>query len=714
MESYIILKNKVPREIYDQQFLQYYGSFRKVDKAFIMLEYTDQGSLLDFFNGNQLPLERHELYSLWESLSNLFIGLEHIHNLEQDHKNSDLGTIRCVHQDLKPANIFVFREGDSTAYRYRFKIGDFGMSSIALVRTMRKSIRIPEKASTKMYGAPELTNPHPDLENIDYGTLWEMDIWSMGCVLFEVLVWMTCGSRGVSAFFRMRQEETDSDPRHTSQGYSGCFHNGKARIQAVDKMMDLIMQRRRIFDDLSGPIGDLLLRQMLIPSNKRRLEARTLLPRFEEILEAEKRPPDQSETFEPQALTQTIHGGSRPQSGMAKDDGGDKGYQVNDQARYSAFQGIRGYEPQRLESTESRASRSIVGSRHSHRGVNESRSSNEALRMHEGSTSATSMVPSEGEPAQQPRSMTDDTRVISNQLTNVGNVVLSTLEDPEYKPDRTSVQGRRLGGETLPSNHHLPREHLSYSSLGAASSSNINGPKPYARVTISQVLQWIDKKKRKGWAPDPLPDHERAMREIDGREQVCRIRDIGIHSTLNHEQIFVVDDSNTMRKHHWHQVVDAVQALGYLVKHADPDGVELFYTSRPTKPKKSGAKEITTLVLSLEEHGRKPPEGPCNMEHSLGPILEHAKNGLTKGSMFRKQTNRRGVNVYILTDAIWEGGTEVRCGVEEPIKSLSKTMQDLGKNRTSVALQFIQFGDDALGEQRLRYLDDTLGKQLDL
>lgn len=169
-----------------------------------------------------------------------------------------------------------------------------------------------------------------------------------------------------------------------------------------------------------------------------------------------------------------------------------------------------------------------------------------------------------------------------------------------------------------------------------------------------------------------------------------------------------------MRKHHWAQVVDAVQALGYLVKHADPDGVELFYTSRPRKAKKSGGKEITSLVRSLEEHGRKPPEGPCNMEHSLGPILEHAKNSLTKGSLFRQQTNRRDINVYILTDAIWEGGTDVCCGVEEPIKSLSKTMQDLGKNRTSVALQFIQFGDDALGEQRLRYLDDTLGKQLDL
>lgn len=535
MESYIVLENKVPKEIYRQQFLVCYGSFRKGDKAFIMLEYTEQGSLLDFFNRNQLPFERHELYSLWKSLSNLFIGLEHIHGLEQDHRNSDIGSIRCVHQDLKPANIFVFRQGDSTEYRYQFKIGDFGMSSIALVRTMSKSIRSPDNASTKMYGAPELTNPYPDLDHIDYGTLWEMDIWSMGCVLFEVLVWMTCGSRGVSAFFRMRQAETDSDPRHTSQGYSGCFHNGKARIQAVDDMMELIMQRRRILDDLSGPIGDLLLREMLIPSNRRRLEARTLLPRFEEILEAEKRPPDQPENFEPQARARTIRGGSRPQSGMAKDDGGDKGFQVNDQARYSTIQGIREHELQRRESTEPRASRSMVGSRHSRHGANESRSSSEALRMNEASTSATSMVPSDGEQVRQSRSVTEDTRGISNMLTQAGGVAMSALEDPEHTPDRATVPDDRLRGETLPFNHRSHGESPSYNTLGAASSSNIKGPKPYARVTISQVLQWIDKKKRKGWAPDPLPDHERAMREIDGREQVCRNRDSATNSTLIHE-----------------------------------------------------------------------------------------------------------------------------------------------------------------------------------
>lgn len=169
-----------------------------------------------------------------------------------------------------------------------------------------------------------------------------------------------------------------------------------------------------------------------------------------------------------------------------------------------------------------------------------------------------------------------------------------------------------------------------------------------------------------------------------------------------------------MRRHHWNHVIDTVKALGYLVKHADPNGVELFVTSNPTKPRKSGAKEISTLVRWLEEPERTRPGGPCNMESSLSSILEYVKTGLTKGSGFLQQMNRRGTSVYILTDAIWEGGTETQCGVEEPIKDLRRVMQSLGKARTTVALQFIQFGSDALGEKRLRYLDDELGKEIDL
>ncbi|KAJ0122084.1 hypothetical protein J7T55_002596 [Diaporthe amygdali] len=564
--SYINLENKIPSDVYAECFLTYYGSFRKGDKAFIMLEYTDHGSLLDFFSRNELPLERHELRDLWLSLSDLFIGLELIHGLEHEHQGSIQGTIRGVHQDLKPANIFVFSRSDSTPYHFRFKIGDFGMSSLALVKTRNKLIRGHGNPSTKMYGAPELTLHYPALDGVGYGARWDVDVWSMGCVLFEVLVWTTCGTRGISEFFEMRQRATDRVLNHTSQGYSGCFHNGTSRIQAVDDMMTLIIKRRRIFDDLSEPIGTLILKEMLIPNEKCRLEARYLLPRFQDILKPQEAETGRRGTISEQYETPDAQSGGRSRGSTAERDGSYKDFQRHQQARKS---------PNSLETHEDDC---------------------------------------------QNQEFTD-TRVLS-------------------PPDERSYSRRRAYESWSSYEVHPTHEMRNGPRLVSPPPERGHG---YARVTISQVIRWIDDKKNRR-APRPLPDHDRAMREIDNREQ-----------------IFVVDDSDTMRTHHWDKVIEAVLALGYLVKPADPDGMELFLTSDPAKCKKS--RDSNGLVRTLEDHQRTSFVGACNMENSLSPIFDHVKNGL--------------------------------------------------KNRTTVALQFIQFGNDALGKERLRYLDDTLGEQLD-
>lgn len=496
MDSYITLENKAPPEIYKRHFLKYHGSFKKGDKAFIMLEYTDQGSLWDFFNRNEWPLERHELYDLWSSLSNLFVGLEYIHSLERRSKNRNDGTIRCVHQDLKPANIFVFRQDDSTSYRYHFKIGDFGMSSIALVRSTNKSVRGPDNDSTRMYGAPELTNHYPALAGIDYGALWDIDIWSMGCVLFEVLVWTTCGSRGLSEFFRMRQRETEIVPKHTSQGYSGCFHNGKTRIQAVDTMFDIINRRKRVFDDLSDSIGKLILKEMLRPSEKSRLEAKTLLHRFEEVLESGNQHPDLLDT------TASQPGGGPSYRGTAEERSDGKGFQEREPATtHETDRAMHDDESQRPESTSASLSRA----RSSRRGANESHSSIETRPKHEESISATSIQRSDRGNAQK-----------SSSAQVVPHV--------EAISAQTDVDDHRRSQNPPPASDPSHSRHIPHSLPHVASGSNAIGPEPYARVTIDQVLQWMNDKKKNVWAPEALRDHERALREINGREQVCHIR----------------------------------------------------------------------------------------------------------------------------------------------------------------------------------------------
>lgn len=476
VDSYITLENKIRQDVCTEHFLTYYGSFLKGGKAFILLEYTEHGSLLDFFNRNELPLERHELHDLWLSLSDLFIGLKHLHALDHQFKDITSGTIRGVHQDLKPANIFVFRRDDSNPYKFQFKLGDFGMSSVALVKTRNKSIRGPDNASTKMYGAPELTHHYPALDDVDEGARWDADIWSIGCVLFEVLVWTICGNRGRSEFFRMRKKDTDRVPNHESQGYSGCFHNGVSRIKAIDDMLGLALERIRIFDKLSGPIGALILNEMLIPVAECRLEATHLIPRFKNILQSH------------------------------EDD------------------------PKNQELAESRLPSSPVGRSYSRRQACESWASYEMHPTHASSASETPTQLSDREEARRSQLVRNGPRVISPPPVNdefVGNYPAretpnQATEHLGAEPDRMRIDERRPSGERLLSDDQSPHRFLPHESPSVAPQGTMNGRERghgYARVTISQVIRWIDDKKNRR-APKPLPDHDRAMREIDNREQI--------------------------------------------------------------------------------------------------------------------------------------------------------------------------------------------------
>lgn len=174
-----------------------------------------------------------------------------------------------------------------------------------------------------------------------------------------------------------------------------------------------------------------------------------------------------------------------------------------------------------------------------------------------------------------------------------------------------------------------------------------------------------------------------------------------------------------MKEKHWDTVVDTFKALSYLVKKADPNGIDLVLTSKPDTGEKSGRNETKTLVGVLEAEKRQRSIAPCNMEISLAKVLTTVKKKLgvtpSRIKLLGRNNDVKGVNVYIFTDAVWEGGNDEACGVEEPIRDLIRFMRtDSRLGRTSVALQFIQFGDDDLAERRLAYLDDELGRELQL
>ena len=114
----------------------------------------------------------------------------------------------AAHYDLKPENILIFpakRQGKALL-EGPWKIGDFGMAQI---RTTGEDSGVsPESIGSKMYLPPEYFNEDDEglRANVKHGKAF--DVWAMGCIALEVLIWEYSGRKGnaVDGFERERKE----------------------------------------------------------------------------------------------------------------------------------------------------------------------------------------------------------------------------------------------------------------------------------------------------------------------------------------------------------------------------------------------------------------------------------------------------------------------------------------------------------------------------
>ena len=111
----------------------------------------------DLFNVIRAKIleEIHKKFIIYQTLK----ALKFIHSAD------------IIHRDLKPSNIFINSD-------CHVKLGDFG-----LARTLnsRKTGMITDYVATRWYRAPEML-----LGSTNYGK--PIDMWSVGCILFELVV----------------------------------------------------------------------------------------------------------------------------------------------------------------------------------------------------------------------------------------------------------------------------------------------------------------------------------------------------------------------------------------------------------------------------------------------------------------------------------------------------------------------------------------------
>lgn len=143
-------------------------------------------------------LSNFDLNSLVDELFNLADALDYLHRGIQTSEGEQLV---CLHMDLAPTNILIFNyNSDNSRHPVGiWKIADFSSSN--LITGNGRPLLAPPILSAGAYVAPEI---HQKIEAL---IGMPCDIWSFGCILFDVLLGHCFGGEGGLAVSKYYFEE---------------------------------------------------------------------------------------------------------------------------------------------------------------------------------------------------------------------------------------------------------------------------------------------------------------------------------------------------------------------------------------------------------------------------------------------------------------------------------------------------------------------------
>ncbi|TAQ89933.1 hypothetical protein B7494_g1781 [Chlorociboria aeruginascens] len=287
--------------IEDKHIIKCLAAVRRGDNRYFMFPWADGGTLRDYWNESQQHSRRpnvikeavEQLYGLSGALMKLHefkdepvpSSLEsstHLLTIQEPDSERDVVTVQGPHEegdsvtvpkqgdegsgglrhgDLKPENIlrFIEDETDDDSELCTLKIADMGLAKRHVLATRERNGATTTIYATRQYEPPERGKAEP-LSRL-------YDVWSMGCIILDYIVWILYGNNELNRF--NKEIQTGNIPRYFHIPEGEHADQAEAIIsQGVERWMEFIRTRDPECRKKSAirDLLDLVKTKLLVPS----------------------------------------------------------------------------------------------------------------------------------------------------------------------------------------------------------------------------------------------------------------------------------------------------------------------------------------------------------------------------------------------------------------------------------------------------------------
>jgi serine/threonine protein kinase len=174
---------ELARRLDHPHIVKFIAGFKQEQSRYLMFRWANGRDLEHFWKTHEWKRGENIIWWALEQSKGLIEGLEKLHNL--DHQKN------YRHGDLKPDNIIRSLNQGSFGH---LQIADMGLAKVHSLPTSLRRVRTTSLEGAIRYQPPEVKTSISGKRSRSY------DIWSMGCILLEFIIWLLLGKRGRDEF----------------------------------------------------------------------------------------------------------------------------------------------------------------------------------------------------------------------------------------------------------------------------------------------------------------------------------------------------------------------------------------------------------------------------------------------------------------------------------------------------------------------------------